>query len=195
MRRKCINEGTLISSLERYGFVKIFPDSMRPGKIEAIFSQAECVIGILGEGMKNLKYCPQTTNSICILTPGINEIPNHLKESMEHTQIIYSNCTRHIPSPNKYSLYTRVKIINPYSPAYREEGEIEEYVGNTYIVRMNKQEYGISTRLCYPLELEAVDEGIDSPYLCDCIQVETLVQSLGINRRSIENVLGYSQIV
>jgi hypothetical protein len=137
-----------------------------------------------------LLFSPQTTKSLCIVTPEFLRINERFKYSMDHTQITYSHCTKHVESPNKYTLYTRVKVTNSESPAYGQVGEIEELLQNkAYVVRMSSndvagfsQDFAMESRVLQEWEVEALDGGLNSPYVCDLAQVEADLISMGLKR-------------
>ena len=96
------------------------------------------------------------------------------KYSMNHTNIVYSDCTSHVKSSHKYTLYTRVKVINPSYSEFGQIGEIDEYCDGRYIVRMSSndvagfsQDFKLSQRVCYDDDIEPLDGGLNSPFICD----------------------------
>ena len=188
-RRKCINETALVNLLKQYGIVEVFTECLSTESKVALFAQAELVVGVIGGGMCNLLFSPQTTKSVCIVTPEFLTINERFKYSMDHTQITYLDCTNHIKSPYKYTLYTRVKVINPNSPAFGQIGEIEEYLRDAYCVRMSSndiagfsQDFELEARVLQEWELSPLDGGLNSPYSCDLAQVEAHLQSLGLKK-------------
>ena len=188
-RRKCVNEMALVYLLKEYGIIEIFTECLSTEYKLAMFAQADVVVGVIGGGMCNLLFSPQTTKSLCIVTPEFLKINERFKYSMEHTQITYSYCTNHVESPNKYTLYTRIKVINPESPAYGQLGEIEELLHNAYVVRMLSndiaefsQDFAMESRVLKEWEVEALDGGLNSPYICDLAQVEQDIINLGLKK-------------
>ncbi len=189
-RRKCVNETALVNLLQEYGIKEVFTECISTETKLAMFAQAEVVVGVIGGGMCNLLFSPQTTKSLCIVTPEFLRINERFKYSMDHTQIKYSYSTNHVESPNTYTLYTRVKVINPESPAYGQVGEIEELLQhNAYVVRMSSndvagfsQDFAMEARVLQEWELEALDGGLNSPYVCDLAQVEADLIAMGLTR-------------
>ena len=193
-RRKCVNETALVNLLKQYGIVEVFTECLSTESKVALFAQAELVVGVIGGGMCNLLFSPQITKSVCIVTPEFLTINERFKYSMDHTQITYLDCTKHIESPYKYTLYTRVKVTNPESPAYGQIGEIEEYLRDAYCVRMSSndiagfsQDFALEARVLQEWELTPLDGGLNSPYVCDLEQVEAHLQSLGLSPCSCPN--------
>ena len=187
-RRKCINEDAVVKMLQKYGIMEIFTEGLSTKYKLAMFAQAEVVVGVIGGGMCNLLFSPQTTKSLCIVTPDFLEVNERFKYSMDHTQIVYSHSTHHVPSPHTYKLYSRVKVINPDSPVYGQVGEVEEHLINSaYVVRMSSNDVagfsqdftnGMEGRVLQERELEALDNGLNSPYVCDIVQLEMSLKKL-----------------
>jgi hypothetical protein len=187
-RRKCMNEDAVVKMLKEHGIMEIFTECLSTEYKLAMFAQAEVVVGVIGGGMCNLLFSPQTTKSLCIVTPDFLRINERFKYSMDHTQIIYSHSAHHLPSPLKYTLYTRVKITNPESPAYGQVGEIEEHLTKgAYVVRMSSNDVagfsqdftnGMEGRVFQEWELEPLDNGLNSPYICYIPQLETCLKKL-----------------
>jgi capsular polysaccharide biosynthesis protein len=179
-----VNEDAVVSMLKTHGIMEVFTECLTTEQKVAMFAQAELVVGVIGGGMCNLLFSPQTTKSVCIVTPDFLEINERFKHSMDHTQIVYSYSTQHVPSaPYKYTLYTRVKVTNPESPVVGKVGEIEEHCGSAYIVRMSSndvagfsQDFAMEARLLQEWELEPLDNGLNSPYTCDIQQLETCLK-------------------
>lgn len=185
-RRKCMNEDAVVNMLKGYGIMEIFTECLSTEYKLAMFAQAELVVGVIGGGMCNLLFSPQTTKSVCIVTPDFLKINERFKHAMDHTQIVYSYSAHALPKhPYKFSLYTRVKVVNPQSPAFGNVGEIEEYCDRGYIVRMSSndvagfsQDFAMEGRFLYESELEQLDNGLNSPYICYIPDLETCLKKL-----------------
>ena len=188
-RRKCVNETALVNLLQEYGIHEIFTECLSTETKVALFAQAELVVGVIGGGLCNLLFSPQTTKSLCIVTPDFIRINERFKYAMDHTQITYSYCTHHVESPANYTLYTRVKVTNPESPAFGQVGEIEEHLRDAYCVRMSSndvagfsQDFTMEARVLQEWEVEPLDGGLNSPYLCDLAQVEVELIKYGLKK-------------
>lgn len=187
-RRKCMNEDAVVEKLREYNIIEMFTELLTIEQKITLFRNAEVVVGVIGGGMCNLLMSPQTTKSLCILTPHFMTINNRFKYSMYHTQLMYSDSTQHVPSPYKYKLYSRVKVINPDSPVYGQVGEVEEHlIKVAYVVRMSSNDVAgfsqdftndMEGRVFQEWELETLDDGLNSPYSCDIEQLEADLKKL-----------------
>jgi Glycosyltransferase 61 len=174
-RRKCMNEDAVVALLEGNGIQEVFTELLTTEEKLAYFKNAELVVGVVGGGMCNLLFSPPSTKVVCINTPGFLDINARFQHSMNHTKIVYSNSTKHYEENVKFQLYTRVKIINTASDHYGLVGEIESRVnGKTYTVRLSSndiagfsQDFLLETKNFPEEELEAIDNGLNSPYVCD----------------------------
>jgi hypothetical protein len=150
-RRRCINEDDVVSLMKSYGYVEVFCESMTMTEKITMFRKATHVAGFIGGGMSNLIFSPQTTNTICIITPYFLDINMRFKFSMYHTNIEYADATILAPYKGEYPLYIRVKINDINSPYYEKIGEIDSYIEDTkynlileYYPYKNLGEYMIS---------------------------------------------------
>ena len=182
MRRKCENEDAVVSMLENYGIVEIFTELLSTEEKTALFSKAELVVGIVGGGMCNLLFSPPETKSLCITTPYFMDINNRFRFSMEHTQLNYSDCTKHTGN-TKFLLYSRVRVIGD-SEHKGKIGEVEG-VENGYTVRLSSndvagfsQDFPMDVYVFNEEDLEAVDLGLNSPFECDIVQLESDLKKL-----------------
>ena len=182
MRRKCENEDAVVSMLENYGIVEIFTELLSTEEKTALFSKAELVVGIVGGGMCNLLFSPAETKSLCITTPYFMDINNRFRFSMEHTQLNYSDCTKHTGN-TKFLLYSRVRVIGD-SEHKGKIGEVEG-VENGYTVRLSSndvagfsQDFPMDVYVFNEEDLEAVDLGLNSPFECDIVQLESDLKKL-----------------
>jgi hypothetical protein len=178
-----MNEDAVVALLESHGIQEVFTELLTTEEKLAYFKNAELVVGVVGGGMCNLLFSPPSTKVVCINTPGFLDINARFQHSMNHTKIIYSNSTKHYEENVKFQLYTRVKIINRESDYYGLIGEIESRVnGTTYTVRLSSndiagfsQDFLLETKNFHEEELEAIDSGLNSPYICD---IQTLENDL-----------------
>jgi hypothetical protein len=139
--------------------------------------------------MCNLMFARPSTKALCIPTPQFREINARFEYSMSSAQVKYSNSATHTFWPHKYRLYSRVKVVG--GTATGRVGEIEGVNGKTdkYIVSLSSNDVaGFSQDFAAALqkvefaeeELEALDDGLNSPYVCDIEQLEVdLKQLLG----------------
>jgi hypothetical protein len=180
-RRKCENEDEVVALLESYGITEIFTELLSTEEKTALFSKAELVVGVVGGGMCNLLFSPAETKSLCITTPYFMDINNRFRFSMEHTQLNYSDCTKHSGN-TKFLLFSRVRVI-----VGEDKGKIGEVEGveNGYTVRLSSndvagfsQDFPMETCVFKEEELEAVDLGLNSPFVCDLVQLESDLKKL-----------------
>lgn len=180
-RRKCENEDEVVALLESYGITEIFTELLSTEEKTALFSKAELVVGVVGGGMCNLLFSPAETKSLCITTPYFMDINNRFRYSMEHTQLNYSDCTKHSGN-TKFLLFSRVRVI-----VGEHKGKIGEVEGveNGYTVRLSSndvagfsQDFPMATCVFNEEDLEAVDLGLNSPFICDLVQLESDLKKL-----------------
>jgi capsular polysaccharide biosynthesis protein len=182
-RRKCINENEVVDLLAKYTIVEVFTELLTMEQKIAYFKSAELVVGVIGGGMCNLLFSPQTTRSVCITTPYFLDINARFAYSMDHTRIIYSNCTQHYPYAGKFPLYSRVKIVNPANPYVGRIGEVEATIlnsaGNQIQLNLSSndvagfsQDFQIQAVYVNETDVEPLDLGLNSPYSCDLHQLE-----------------------
>lgn len=181
-RRKCENEDALVELLQRYDIQEIFTELLTTEEKITLFSQAELVVGIVGGGMCNLLFSPSTTKSLCIKTPYFLDINKRFQYSMDHTNILYSDSTKHLTTNHKFLLFSRVRVVNEESSFFGKVGEVEGTNGGLYTVRLSSndvagfsQDFPMECTTFQELELEAVDKGLNSPFVCD---IQILEQDL-----------------
>jgi Glycosyltransferase 61 len=183
MRRKCENEDAVVELLARYGIQEVFTELLTTEEKIAYFQNAELVVGIVGGGMCNLLFSPHTTKSLCIDTPYFLEINERFQHSMGHTQLLVSKCSSHVPSPGPFKLYSRVRVINAESQYVGCVGEVESYPDSEHVevslssndIAGFSQDFPLTRAVLSVLDLEAVDYGLNSPFVCD---LELLEQNL-----------------
>jgi hypothetical protein len=184
-RRKCENEDALVALLQRYDIQEIFTELLTTEEKLALFAKAEVVVGIVGGGMCNLLFSPSTTKSLCISTPSFLDINKRFQYSMDHTNIVYSDCSKHISTEKEFLLFSRVRVVNPESPSYGKVGEVEGYTDTQYTVRLSSNDVaGFSQD--FPMEclsfrgrdLIAVDKGLNSPFECNLVSLEEDLKNL-----------------
>jgi len=180
MRRKCMNEDDVVELLKKHGIQEVFTELLTTEEKLAYFKNAELVVGVVGGGMCNLLFSPPSTKSLCINTPEFLTINKRFEHSMNHTQIVYSDSTKHYEQGIKFQLYTRVKIINTASDSWGLVGEVESRLGSNYTVRLSSndiagfsQDFLLEIRTFHEEELEGVDNGLNSPYICDLVKLES----------------------
>jgi hypothetical protein len=178
-RRKCLNEDRLVDLLKKYNIQEVFTELLTTEEKIAYFKNAEIIVGVVGGGMCNILFSPSKTKALCINTPYFLEINERFKHSMNHTNIIYSDSTYHEKIDYKFRLYSRVKIINPTSQYYNCIGEIEMYENILYTISLSSndiagfsQNFQLKKEKFNEDELEAVDFGLNSPYICDLNKLE-----------------------
>ncbi len=175
-RRKCMNEDALVELLQGYGYEEVFCETLNTKEKIELFQNVTHVIGFIGGGMANLLFSKPETKVGCILTPEFIRINERFKYSMEHTNITYLDATKHSEHLGKYPLYTRVKV--------KETGKIGEITGVSlqhenlselqYSVQVAKEAVaGFSLTglyesiIMYEDQFEALDGGLNSPFICN----------------------------
>jgi hypothetical protein len=103
---------------------------------------------------------------------------------MNHTRCQYADLTRHAPHEGPYPLYVRVKIT-ANSPYHGKIGEIEAYNDGVYTAKMSNNDVAgfaadgvFSTATFLPSDFEALDGGLNSPFVCDLDGLRLLAESL-----------------
>jgi hypothetical protein len=184
-RRKCMNEDALVELLKQYGIQEVFTELLSTTEKLAYFQNAELVVGVVGGGMCNLLFSPSSTKALCINTPEFLTINKRFQYSMNHTRIQYSESTTHYEKDVKFQLYTRVKVINASNDYYGLVGEVESRNGIIYSVRLSSndiagfsQDFPLEIKEFYESDLDGVDKGLNSPYICDLVQLENDLKAL-----------------
>lgn len=184
-RRKCENEDTLVELLQKYDIHEIFTELLTTEQKLALFAKAEVVVGIVGGGMCNLLFSPSTTKSLCIATPSFLDINKRFQYSMDHTNILYSNCSNHVSTEKEFLLFSRVRVVNPESPSFGKVGEVEGYDETNYIVRLSSndvagfsQDFPMECISFQGSELVAIDKGLNSPFTCNLEILEEDLKNL-----------------
>ena len=98
---------------------------------------------------------------------------------MNHTNITYMDITKLAPYSGKYSLYTRLKIIDNESEYFNKIGELESYKDDIYYLNLPaKAVAGFSLnqtfdKICFrENQLSQLDYGLNSPFI---IEIDKLV--------------------
>jgi hypothetical protein len=174
MRRRCMNEDEVVNLLHRYNIEEVFTELLTTSQKIKLFMEAELVVGVIGGGMCNLLFAPAKTKTLCIITPYFLDINERFKYSMNHTNILFSESSSLDRFEGEYSLYSRVKV--------KETGiigEVEGYNQKKVVVRLSKndvagfsQNFPCETSLFEEDELEALDFGLNSPYLVNLEKLE-----------------------
>lgn len=183
VKRKCMNEELLVSVLRKYNIEEVFTELATTEQKIKLFSEAELVVGIIGGGMCNLLFAPSATKSLCIVTPEFLEINERFKYSMENTNILYSRSADLLPFTGKFSLYTRVKVKTTGFV-----GEVLECKDTQVRVALSgndvagfSQDFPMREEWFQEDELEALDKGLNSPFLVDIQKFESDLNTL-LNR-------------
>lgn len=180
-RRKCMNEDDVVALLEKYDIKEVFTELLTTEEKLQLFSHAEVVVGVIGGGMCNLMFARPDTKTLCIPTPYFREINSRFEYSMNSATLAYSECASHWDWPHRFKLYSRVKVVGGSDVG--RVGEIEGFNEETrkYLVILSSNDIaGFSQDFTAALqkvefaeeELEALDEGLNSPYICDIAQLE-----------------------
>ena len=178
-RRKCMNEDQVVDLLKQYDIQEVFTELLTTEEKIAYFQNAELVVGVVGGGMCNLLFASSFTKSLCINTPHFLTINKRFQFSMNHTNIVYSDCTQPFEKNVKFQLYTRVRVINKESNSYGFVGEVEKRSGTLYSILLSSndiagfsQDFPLIMKTFDETELKKLDDGLNSPYLCDIVQLE-----------------------
>jgi hypothetical protein len=179
-RRKCMNEDALVELLKTYNIEEIFTELLTTHQKLALFKNADLVVGIVGGGMCNLLFSPPETKSLCITTPHFLTINERFKYSMDHTKILYSNSATLAAYQGQFPLYSRVKV-----KASGAVGEVEETKDNQYRITLSSndvagfsQDFPMESKWFSEESLEAVDNGLNSPFEIQLDQLEQHLKSL-----------------
>jgi len=170
-RRKCINEDSLVELLNSYGFVEIFCEDLSMSSKIHHFKNATHIAGFIGGGMANCIFSSPNTRVLCLETPTFLNINSRFAYSMNHTNVSYIQCSKHLESESKYTLFTRVKYKGM-------TGEIESYKDSIYTIKISNndvagfsQDFNMNTIDVREDELEPLDNGLNSPFECDLEKV------------------------
>jgi hypothetical protein len=173
-RRKCMNEDAVVELLARYGIEEVFTELLTTQEKIRYFANAELVVGVIGGGMCNLLFSQPTTKALCIPTPYFREINKRFDYSMNHTKLVYSECAEHVPCEHVFKLFSRVRVIDS-----DRIGEVEDYKDGVYTVSLSSndiagfsQDFSLEKQQFQENELDAVDDGLNSPYFCDLTILE-----------------------
>lgn len=184
-RRKCINEDQVVKLLDECGYEEIFCENISTLHKIGLFQTATHIIGFIGGGMANILFSPHSTTVGCITTPDFLTINKRFKHTMTHTRCRYVDLTTHAPYEGPYPLYVRVKITDAVSPYQGKIGEIEAYADGVYTVKMSNNDVagfaadGIFAVATFsPDQFEALDGGLNSPFICDLDGLRLLAENL-----------------
>jgi len=104
---------------------------------------------------------------------------------MNHTQVTYLYNSIHTRSKGKYTLYTRVKIIDTHSKYFNQIGEIENIENEMYTITISRndvagfsQDFKMEIIKISEQFLEPLDGGLNSPFICNLNQVEEYLNNL-----------------
>ena len=184
LRRRCINEDSVVSAVESRGYKEIFCELLTTNEKIELFARATHIIGFIGGGLANLLFSRPDIRVGCIETPDFLRINQRFKHSMDHTRITYLPITKHAAHDGPYSLYTRVRItIDPYKDRIGELLEWNEETGYRVNVSNNDvagfahnqifTEAWISDK-----DLEPLDKGLNSPFECNIGSLNCYLESL-----------------
>lgn len=185
-RRCCKNEDAVVELLSKYGIQEVFTELLTTDEKIAYFRNAELVVGVVGGGMCNLLFSPPSTSVICIHTPYFLDINKRFEYSMEHTALVVSDCTMHTPSPGKFKLFSRVRVTGAENHYNGCVGEVEGFYreGKVIVSVSSNNVAGFSQD--FPMvkvefdedDLEAVDNGLNSPYTIDLDLLEENLKNI-----------------
>lgn len=184
-RRKCINEDQVVDTLINYGYQEIFCENLSTLDKIGLFQNATHIIGFIGGGMANILFSNPKTAVGCISKPDFLTINKRFVYTMNHTHCQYADITRHAPHDGPHPLYVRVKITDAASPYQGKIGEIEAYADGIYTVKMSNNDVAgfaadgvFATATFNPSQFEALDGGLNSPFVCDLDGLRLLAETL-----------------
>lgn len=169
-RRVLKEETDIVEYLKQFGFEEVFPECWTMKEKIYNFLKATHIVGLIGGGMCNLLFSPQTTKSYVIISPYFLDINYRFKYSMEHTQINYFKDTEieYINHFN-YSKYQRVKILD--GKHKNKYGEIEDIDSETNKIKiLIGSETSVSVLSTSNIIVEdlnniiTIDNGLNSPF-------------------------------
>lgn len=175
-RRRCMNEDALVEMFQRHGFQEVFAELLTTEQKLALFQNTKVVAGLIGGGMCNLLFSPSNVKSLILVTPHFLDVNARFRHSMDNTQSQYSySCqlaeTGRIPS------YTRVKICQGEFKGC--VGEVEAFADGDYTVALSQndiagfsQDFPVRHETFLEEDLEPLDGGLNSPFVCDVDAVE-----------------------
>ena len=185
MRRRCENEDTVVELLKKYNITEVFCEDLTMNEKIQMFTNAELIVGFIGGGMANCIFSKVSTKVLCLVSPTFLEINKRFAHLMNHTQVTYLYNCSHAPSKEKYTLYTRVKIVDPYSKYFSQIGEIENINNKIYTITISRndvagfsQDFKMEVIKIAEEFLEPLDEGLNSPFICNLNQVEEYLNNL-----------------
>lgn len=187
MRRRCNNEDQLVKILEKYNITEVFCEDLTMNEKIQMFSNAELILGFIGGGMANCIFSKPSTKVLCLVSPTFLEINKRFAHSMNHTQVTYLYNCIHAPSKRKYTLYTRVKIVDIHSKYFSQIGEIENIDNEIYTITISRndvagfsQDFKMEVIEIAEEFLEPLDGGLNSPFICDLNPIEKYLNILSI---------------
>jgi hypothetical protein len=184
LRRRCINEDEVVKAVAAHGYKEIFCELLSTEKKIELFQNATHIIGFIGGGLANLLFSKTETQVGCIETPDFLRINRRFKHSMDHTRITYLPITSHVPFRGPYSLYTRAIIRrSPYKDQIGELLEWDDERGYKLAISNNDVAGFAHSQLFtedwfQPSDLEALDKGLNSPFICDIAGLNQYLLSL-----------------
>jgi hypothetical protein len=150
-----------------------------------MFSNAELIVGFIGGGMANCIFSKPSTKVLCLVSPTFLEINKRFAHSMNHTKVTYLYNSIHAHSKGKYTLYTRVKIIDTHSKYFNQIGEIENIENQMYTITISRndvagfsQDFKMEIIKISEQFLEPLDGGLNSPFICNLNQIEEYLNNL-----------------
>jgi hypothetical protein len=188
-RRCCENEDQVVNLLASYGIEEVFMELLTTEQKIQYCKNAELIVGVVGGGMCNLLFSPPITKALCFNTPYFLDINQRFKYSMEHTDLLISECSTHSPYPGKIPLYSRVKVNKPGHSLNGCIGEVNRILTPTMVtVQLSSndvagfsQDFPMSEEIFEDTEVQPLDKGLNSPYTIDLTIVEqNLKQLLGV---------------
>jgi hypothetical protein len=179
-RRRCINEDEVVDLFCSHDYKEIFCENLTTDEKISLFARATHVAGFIGGGMANLLFSNPATIVTCIETPEFLKINQRFIHSMDHTKITYLPITAHSPFEGPWPLYVRVKVKDTGLI-----GETEEWCKGVYKIKIaEKPVAGFSLSDTFiiksysPDELEPLDGGLNSPFICDIESLRIHLESL-----------------
>ena len=163
MRRKMVNEDTLVKKLVNEGYQEVFTERLSTIEKILYFAGATHVVGAIGGGISNVLFSTATTHLEAIVSPGFLDVNKRFKYSLDYVDVYYNYNTQHVED-GEFKKYMRVKFCGGI-------GEIEEIVGDKLIISYTdgsntgwNSECNFKKIEIYMDEVERLDNGLNTAW-------------------------------
>ena len=168
-----MNEDALVTLLTEHGYEEVFLECLTMSEKIRLMQGATHVVGCIGGGMANLLFSAAVTRVACIPTPEFLRINARFGHAMNHTQITYLPCAALSDHEGPVPLYVRVRLADG------RVGEVDAYADGAIAIKVptSGAVAGFAADGVFETvwmdsetvitELEMLDEGLNSPFVCD----------------------------